>query len=180
MADRRLATGMLVALLVMALGAIESRSAIWVAPSDAASPAAVPDAALTAHLRVVEDAIGRRDISTAVRAWHDLWGAALGSRRWEPMITAGDAFVAIGRAAGTPNGAKPNARQAYLTALFRARRDGAVDGVLRSAAAFAALEDWEVASQCLRIADDLARASGDPAARAQVTRAADALKRQRS
>ena len=58
------------------------------------------------------------------------------SRSWEGMIAVGDAFMRIGGSAGTPGGARMNARDAYLIALIRARRHRSVDGALRSADAF--------------------------------------------
>jgi hypothetical protein len=48
------------------------------------------------------------------------------------------------------------ARQAYLNALIRAHRDGALDGLRRTAAAFEALGDHAVATHCRRVADELA------------------------
>ena len=72
------------------------------------------------------------------------------------LIAVGDASLRIGAEAGTPSGSRPNARQAYLNALNRARRDGSPDGMRRTAQAFAALGDHAVASQCFRLADELA------------------------
>jgi hypothetical protein len=54
------------------------------------------------------------------------------------------------------SGSRSNARQAYLNALIRAHRDGSMDGLRRTAAAFATLGDHAVATHCLRVADDLA------------------------
>jgi hypothetical protein len=109
------------------------------------------------YLDVVEKHLGHGgDVGAAVRAWHAAHGAALHSRGWEGMIAVGDAFVAIGRASGSPAGARMNARDAYLTALIRARRDRSVEGALRSAEAFWRLDDRAVAEQCLHIAGQLA------------------------
>jgi hypothetical protein len=112
-----------------------------------------------AHVGALDRALGRHDVSAAVGAGHDAYGAALASRGWEGMVAVGDAFRRIGAEAGTVNGASGNARQAYLTALIRARRDGSIDGMRRTAAAFAALGDHAVAAQCLRVADELAAAN---------------------
>jgi hypothetical protein len=108
------------------------------------------------YLAVVDRELERGHIDAAVRVWQDAYGAALSSRRWESMIAVGDAFVAIGRAAGTPRGARMNAREAYLSALIRARRERSVEGALRSAEAFEALDDRAVVEQCLHIAAQLA------------------------
>jgi len=114
------------------------------------------DALWKAHVVAVDRALEQHDVSTAVGAWHDAYGAALASRGWEGMIAVGDAFLRIGAEAGTPNGSRPNARQAYLNALIRAHRDGSPDGMRRAAEAFAALGDDAVATQCLRVADEVA------------------------
>jgi len=108
------------------------------------------------YLAVVDKELEQGRVDAAVRAWQDAYGAALSSRSWESMIAVGDAFVSIGRAAGTPRGARMNAREAYLSALIRARRDHSVEGALRSAEAFEALGDPAVVEQCLHIAAQLA------------------------
>lgn len=133
------------------------------------------DASWTAHLRVLDEALARGDISAAVRAWHDANGAALASRRWDALLDVGDAFLEIGRAAGTPSAAKPNARLAYLAALGRANAAKSVDGVLRVAEAFTRLGDAEVGRQCLRLAERFAAAAPDEAARARVRSAVERL-----
>jgi hypothetical protein len=109
-----------------------------------------------AHLTTVENELARGHVDVAVRAWHDAYNAAVASRSWESMIAVGDAFMAIGRASGVTRGARMNAREAYLTALIRARRDRSLDGVLRTAQAFRELDDHAVAERCLRIAAQLA------------------------
>lgn len=114
------------------------------------------DRAWADHLRVVESEIARGHVDTAVRAWHDLNATALAGGGWEGMIAAGDAFVAIGRAASAQNGARANAREAYVTALVRARRAGSVEGALRAAEAFRALGDDAIAEGALHVATQLA------------------------
>ncbi len=76
-----------------------------------------------AHVVAVDRALAQHDVSAAVGAWHDAYGAALASRE---------------------------------NALIRAHRDGSTDGMRRAAEAFAALGDHAVATQCLRVADELA------------------------
>lgn len=127
------------------------------------------DGVWRAHLAVVERELARGHVDAAVRAWHDAYGAALASRSWESMIAVGDAFRAIGRASGSVRGARMNAREAYLSALIRARREGSVDGAIRSAEAFRALDDRVVGEQCLRIAERLA--AGDAEAQRRVREA---------
>ncbi len=105
-----------------------------------------------AYLDLVEKELEHGHLDVAVRVWQDAYGAALGSGSWESMIAVGDAFVAIGRASGSPAGARMNAREAYLTALIRARRDRSVDGALRSAEAFRQIGDQAVVEQSLHVA----------------------------
>ena len=111
-----------------------------------------------AYLDLVEKELEHGHLDVAVRVWQDAYGAALGSGSWESMIAVGDAFVAIGRASGSPAGARMNAREAYLTALIRARRDRSVDGAIRTAEAFRELDDRAVVERCLHIAAQLAAA----------------------
>jgi hypothetical protein len=122
-----------------------------------------------AHLDVVEKELARGHVDVAVRVWHDAYGAALASGSWESMIAVGDAFMTIGRASGSTGGARLNAREAYLSALIRARRDRSVDGAIRSADAFRGLDDRAVAEQSLHIAAQLA--AGDEQAQRRVREA---------
>lgn len=109
----------------------------------------------TAPLQRMDEALAAGDIRLAERAWHDAYGQALGSRRWEGMVEAGDAALRICAVAKAEGLAAPTARQAYLIALVRARAQGSVDGVLRTAEAFARLGDGEVVEQALQVARDL-------------------------
>ena len=111
--------------------------------------------AWTAPLQRMDEALAAGDIRLAERAWHDAYGQALGSRHWEGMVEAGDAALRVRAVAKAQRRAAPTARQAYLTALVRARGQGSVDGVLRTAEAFARLGDGEVVEQALRVARDL-------------------------
>lgn len=161
-------------LVVVALAAFEARPSGWrsAAADSVADFRAVVATRLTPprrdtrwveHLRVVDGALMRSDVSLAVRAWHDAYGAAIASGEWQAMLSVGDAFVGIGRTAHSREGAKANARLAYLAAIDRARRDGSVHGALGVARAFAALGDREVASQCVEIATRIASERDDRA-----------------
>ena len=122
-----------------------------------------------AHLDFVEKELERGHVDAAVRVWQDAYGAALASGSWESMIAVGDAFMAIGRASGSPRGARMTAREAYLSALIRARRVRSVDGAIRSAEAFRRLDDRAVGEQCLHVAALLA--AGDERAQQKVQEA---------
>lgn len=122
----------------------------------------------TVHITKIDDALGRRDVSAAVRAWSDGYSAALGSRHWEGMLDVGDAYLRIGDASGFRKASEPKARQLYLGAFFRARAQRSLDGVLRAARAFAALGDYEVAQQFVRAAEAIAAEARDPHGGARV------------
>jgi len=110
---------------------------------------------LARRLGAIDEALGRRDVGGAIREWRDVYGVALGARRWEAMVTLGDAALRIdgaaGRPVGRPTGFRAEARQAYLRALFLARSAGSAEGVERVALAFATLGDTEMAARARTI-----------------------------
>jgi hypothetical protein len=117
---------------------------------------------VTALLTAVDAALAMGDVPAALRAWHEAYGAAMGSRRWEGYADAGDAYLRIARASGSPAGGIGRARDLYLSALFRASGSGSLEGVLRIASAFLELGDDEVVTHSLRIARRLAGANTRP------------------
>jgi hypothetical protein len=148
---------MLVMLLVLALAFVEVLTAdtpIHVAPQAWSKP-----------LELVDQALASGDSSLARSAWGEAQAAAIRSAHWEGMLAVGDASGRFG-----PEG-RARARQAYLTALFRARRDHSLDGLLRAASAFGALGDRDVLAYALRIAER--EAGRDPIKRTQVRSVAD-------
>ena len=92
-----------------------------------------------ARLLKVEQAMGRGEFATAESLWREAYAAALKSRHWEGVIAAGDTYRALGAQAGFRANSVAKARQAYLTALFRARNEGSLAGVLITAERFAEL-----------------------------------------
>jgi hypothetical protein len=121
-----------------------------------------------AHLEVVDAALTEGNVPAALSAWHAAYGAALGSRRWEGFADVADACLRLGRASSAPGSAVPRARDLYLSALFRARDAGSVDGVLRIAAAFDRLGDREVTRNAVRMARGLAGPHPEPAVRQRI------------
>jgi hypothetical protein len=115
-----------------------------------------------ARLLKVEQAMARGDFAAAETLWREAYAAALKSRHWEGVIAAGDTYRALGARAGFRAASVAKARQAYLTALFRARSEGSVEGVLLTAERFAELGDREVVEQCIRVARQVAAQSRDP------------------
>lgn len=148
------------ALIVVALVVVEALLARAMA-EEPTKPWAV-------YIAKIDEALGRRDISTAVFVWSDAYSVALGSRHWEGMLDVGDAYLRIGDASGFRKAYESKARRIYLTALFRARAQRSVDGVLRVAQAFAMLGDRDVVNQCIRVARSLAESDGDAESRARV------------
>jgi len=115
-----------------------------------------------ARLLRVEQAMADVDYVRAELLWRDAYAAALKSRHWEGIVAVADTYRALGARAGFPAPAVAKARQAYLTALFRARSEGSLAGVLITADRFAELGDREVVEQCIRVAKKVAAQSRDP------------------
>jgi hypothetical protein len=139
-------------------GAMDTSRSLGPAARDGAAP-------WSTHLEMVDAALARGDMAATRSAWHAAYGAALGSRRWDGFADVGDAYLRVGRASGAPASTVPRARDLYLSALFRARDAGSLDGVLRLAAAFDDLGDREVVEQAMRMADRLAGARPSPSVR---------------
>ena len=111
-----------------------------------------PQLAWRTHLLRVADALAQGDLANAELVWREAYAAGLKSRHWEGMVAVGDAYRVLGARAGFRKASEAKARQTYLTALFRARTEGSVEGVLRVAERFAELGDREVVEQCIRVA----------------------------
>lgn len=107
----------------------------------------------TAHLRRVDAALAKNDVRAAERAWHDAYGEAFRSGRWDGMVQVGDAYRRIGEVTGSRKASAEKARETYWAALSLARHQGSLDGVLRTAEAFAALGDRKAAEECVRVAE---------------------------
>jgi hypothetical protein len=129
------------------------------------------DTPWTSPLRDMDDAIARGDFKSAETARHEVYRAAIASRRWEGFLAAGDAILRLGEAAQSRGTAEPEARRLYLSALFRARGQQSFDGVLLATEAFARLGDSDVVDKGLHMARDLA--GSDPEAQARVRMVAD-------
>lgn len=106
-------------------------------------------------LAAIDRALRAGDVRAALTAWHPAYTAALRDRRWNGLIDVADAWLRIERAAGAGKAGDSKARELYLMALFRARHEGSVAGVLRAAIAFDQLGDRDVAARALGIAATL-------------------------
>ena len=101
----------------------------------------------------MDQALGRRDVDEARRAWESAHLAAVESLGWEGLIAAGQACLRIGGAVGGRTAAEPAARRAYFAALYRACRENSFEGILSAAEAFDDLGDREVVEECLGLAE---------------------------
>jgi hypothetical protein len=141
-----------------------------------ADPSLSSNASWASSLREMEEAMARGDIMAAAAARRGTYRAAITSRTWEGFIAAGDAVLRLGDLTQSRAAAEPDARRLYLAALFRARSQYSLDGVLQATEAFARLGDREVVARGLSIAHDLA--GSDPAAQARVRMTADRFTRE--
>jgi len=124
------------------------------------------DAQWRRSLQDVDDARQTGSSGRAVAAWRDAYGAALRSGRWDAMIDVGDAALRVGAVPEFRESPDAAARRSYLTALFLARGQASVDGVLSACRGFALLGDVAVVRQCIEIGHELAKS--DPVAGGRV------------
>jgi len=117
-------------------------------------------------IAVIDEALPQADIKRARAAWHDAYRIALLRGDWREMAALGD--IALRRGATGVHIGDTEARQAYLGALFRARAQASLEGVMRACEGFATLGDRDVVDEGLRIADGLARTSDEPMASERV------------
>lgn len=115
----------------------------------------------TPHLEAMDSAVVANNASAAVLAWRHAYAAALDQPGWRGLVDVAGAALRIGAIPGFRKAAESRARESYWTALFRARRQGSLNGVLDAAEAFGALGDRVMVEQCIRIAERLALLTGD-------------------
>jgi len=150
--------------LILALPSLLALMVPAVAVTDAfAGHAIAPESQVDwrTHLTKVDEAVGKSDVPVAVLRWRDAYAAALRSRHWEGLVAVGDVYRRLGDLGGFKEAAEVKARTIYLAALFRARQEASLDGVLRAAEAFAELGDAPVVEQCLKLARPLAAETRD-------------------
>lgn len=107
------------------------------------------------YLTEVDRARAALEPTAAREAWRAAHIAALRARTWECLVAAGDA---ASRMASRPWPDRPAiawARELYLGALFRARAERSLHGVLQVAEAFAVIGDRSIVDECLRVAERL-------------------------
>jgi hypothetical protein len=121
-----------------------------------------------ARLAKVDEAAGKNDIAGALSLWREAYAAALRSRHWEGLVAVGEAYRRLGDLGGFRKAAGAKAREIYLAALFRARQEASLDGVLRAAETFADLGDVPGVEHCLNVARPLAAETRDARAEQRV------------
>ena len=122
---------------------------------------ATPPRAWAASIANMDRAIAAGNATAAVRAWRDAYAAALDDPGWAPLLDVAAACRRIGAIPGFAKTSDARARETYWTALFRARRQGSLNGVLQAAEAFGALGDRSMVEQCIHVAERLAALTGD-------------------
>lgn len=115
-----------------------------------------PEELLTRRLAAMDDALRRDPPGAAIHDWQAAYGLALGLRRWDAMLSVGDAALRLEASprrdpAAHPGRFRAAARQAYLWALFQARSERSREGIERVAQAFAAIGDAEMAARARAI-----------------------------
>jgi hypothetical protein len=131
------------------------------------------------YLDEMEDAIASGQAAAAVRAWHRAHAAVIDHPGWQPIVRVAEAARRIGAISGFARAAEARARETYWIALFRAHREGSLEGVLETAEGFGALGDRNMVEQCIRIAEGLATRAGHESGHTHHVRsvAADLMRR---
>jgi hypothetical protein len=150
--------GLLLGLMILALAFMQVLTAER--PDSSAAPSA-----WTAPLARMDEALAGGDRPAALAAWRQAYAVAFRSAHWEGMMAVGDAAGRLGAEA------RAQARQAYLTALLRAQREGSLEGLLAAATAFGRLGDRDVLAHALRLAER--EAGRDPVEHARIRSIAD-------
>jgi len=128
---------------------------------DGRTAAGIASAPWTEHIRAMDQALEERNATAAVRAWRNAYAAALGTPGWRGLVEVAAGSLRIGAIPGFGKASEARARETYWLALFRARQQGSLNGVLDTAEAFGALGDTAMVEQCLRVAEGLAALHSD-------------------
>ncbi len=150
-------SGLLLAVVVAVLAVVEipTHRMLRTLPALAASP-----------IQKMDEALAQKKVNAAVRAWDEAYRAAVPSGRWEDLVAVADGYRRVGEVGGRQGAFDAKAREIYLSALFRAREQDSLDGVLSAGQGLAALGDRQGVEQSLRIAELMT--AGDPEAQADL------------
>jgi hypothetical protein len=160
--------GWLIALVVAVMIAL-----VLLALAEGTAVASSATASWADQIRAVDDAIAAGNVRAAARALASAYGAALRSGGWDGLLAVGDATLRLGTMSGARRAAEPDARRAYLTAMYRARQAGSLAGVLRTCTAFDTMGEAPLVVQCLGAAQQVARTPEEAARVASFSRRFD-------
>jgi len=118
-----------------------------------ARPAPTP--AWLQRLALVDEALGRSDLSRAVYAWREAYGAAVRTKSPQALIAVAERAVRIAELGGGSSYFRNEAQYIYLHAAGRARAERSPAVILGIADAFDKLGDTEHARQVRRLAEQL-------------------------
>jgi len=107
------------------------------------------------RIALVDEALGRADLSRAIYEWREAYGAALRNGRPEGLIAVGDRAIRIAEISGGSGYFVREARDVYLHAAHRANAQRSRDTILEIAERFEKLGDSERATQVRRFAASL-------------------------
>jgi hypothetical protein len=104
------------------------------------------------RIALVDEALGRSDLSRATYEWREAYGAALRNGRADGLIAVGERAVRIAERASGSGAFRREASEIYVHAAFRARAERSRETILGIAQLFEALGEPEKAEQVRRIA----------------------------
>jgi len=108
--------------------------------------------AWTQRIALVDEAIGRSDLSRAIYEWREAYGAAIRSGRSEGLIAVGDRAMRLAEIGAGAGYFRHEARDLYMHAAFRARAERSPETILRIADAFDRLGDTQRADAARKVA----------------------------
>jgi uncharacterized membrane protein YfcA len=145
--------------------ALAVASAAVMGTPDRGADFSVSSASLSRQVELVNKAAVDGRFNLAAFTWQDAYALALASHQWEGVLAVGDAALAIGDASRSRVGWTPKARDCYTIALFRARRQASLEGVLQATKRLSRLGDDDAVARGIAIASALA---SSPESRARV------------
>jgi hypothetical protein len=117
----------------------------------------------TAHIEAMDQTLAGSNLRACVGAWRQAYSAALSDPGWRGLLTVANAARRLCALRGLAGEATAWARETYWIALFRARQQRSLDGVLSAAAAFEQLGDHVALERSVRVAEVLATQTGEVA-----------------
>ena len=104
------------------------------------------------RIALVDEALGRAELSRAIYEWREAYGAALKSKRSDGLIAVGDRGIRIAELAGGSSHLRSEVGDIYMHAARRASAEGSRDTILGIAGRFERLGDTKRAELVRRIA----------------------------